>query len=89
VSHTGIRLRIVMPGAGPLLEGDSDWLHMMAIYASGPPDLTMEDAISGRQPEQPWHQVGVILGGPIEIWVQPVMLPDSYPDDEEPGSDEG
>jgi hypothetical protein len=83
LAHTGIRLRIVIAGAGPVLEGDSDWLHMMAVYAScSTGDLDPLDAALARPAfEAEWHQV---MGGPVEVWVQPVILPDAYPDDEQP-----
>jgi hypothetical protein len=81
--HTGIRLRIDTP-AGVILEGDSDWLH---LFANG---IVVPDfADSAPQAEALWHQVaGVASSGPdgqatvlATIWVQPVMLPDEYPDD--------
>lgn len=81
MSHTGIRLRLNVPGAGVILEGDSDWLHLNALMAEGPPEISMAQlAQDYAAPEPRWHQAGVVMGH-VEIWVQPVMLPDSYPDD--------
>lgn len=34
MSHAGIRLRIELPGLGPILDADSDWLHMKALSRS-------------------------------------------------------
>jgi hypothetical protein len=79
-THTGIRLRLVI-GGQPILDGDSDWLHMAAIFA-GEPDTAESPAVMASTPgERPWHQMAVIMGGPIEVWVQAVNLPDEYPDD--------
>lgn len=80
MSHTGIRLRVVLAGLGPVLEGDSDWLHMAAVFAGGLEVPDVGQVLAGQLPAYQWHQV---MGGPVEIWVQPVMLPDDYPDDEE------
>jgi hypothetical protein len=80
MSHTGIRIRILIPGVGPVLEGDSDFLHMtarLASYELGEADL---EAVAS---EMPWAKAGTIIGGPVEIWIQPCELPDEYPDDDE------
>jgi hypothetical protein len=88
MSHTGIRLRITAAGQ-TILEGDSDWLHMNAIMASA--GEIFADLMAGQDPapiEYGWVEVGQIIGGPIQIWVQPVNLPDEYPDDEDQADDE-
>ena len=82
MSHTGIRIRITIPGAGTVLEGDSDFLHMAARFAMADVgELALDAPLSTG--ELPWHQAGTIIGGPIEIWLQSCELPDEYPDDED------
>lgn len=79
--HTGIRLRVSCP-AGMLMEADSDWLHMLLQAGSPVPDF----ADSGP-PEPIWVPVLQLappadgLPAPLEIWIQAIMLPDDYPDD--------
>ena len=85
MSHTGIRIRINLPNGAALLEADSDWLHIkarMAMLDAG--EITFDQLLVGT-PIEAWHQ---IMGGPLEIWIQPVMLADTaeiepaeYPDD--------
>jgi hypothetical protein len=78
LAHTGIRLRVTGTGGLVLLEGDSDWLYMaaqMAMYDAG-------ELLPLAAGETKWHQIGHIVGGEIQLWIQPVMLPDSYPDDD-------
>jgi hypothetical protein len=74
--HTGIRVRIDSP-AGVLLEGDSDFLHMVA---------RMHNLDSGQQADlfsadQPWHEVLQTNFG-LRFWIQPVQLPDFFAEDE-------
>jgi hypothetical protein len=69
-THTGIRLRVDCP-AGVLLEGDSDWLHLVA---------RMHNLDSGQQADlfseqQPWHEVMHTDFG-LRVWIQPVHLAD-------------
>jgi hypothetical protein len=80
LAHTGIRLRVTGTGGLVLLEGDSDWLYMaaqMAMYDAG-------QLLPLLEGEAAWHPIGHIVGGEIQVWIQPVMLDDSYPDDEGP-----
>jgi hypothetical protein len=92
MAHTGIRLKLEVP-AGVILDGDSDWLHMMAVYSEGIPEPDMAAICDGKPPEPKWHKIGDFHAGSIEsppvltVWVQPVMLPDEYPDDEDSGDD--
>lgn len=86
--HTGIRLKIDTP-AGTILEGDSDWLHMMAVFTEGAP---VPDFLDTAPPEPVWHEIAQLFapgGAPaFSIWIQPVMLPDEYPDDEPEAADD-
>ena len=85
MSHTGIRLKISVPGAVPggiILEADSDWLHLNAIMAGAQHYPTMAELMSNETvPSYDWVQVGTVIGT-MEIWIQPVSLPDDYPDDQ-------
>lgn len=95
MSHTGIRLRVDLPGAGTILLGDSDFLHMMALMRGLDQKPDMLDVLLAKpgqsfEPGQGWVQTGDGSVGPwhqwmtgaIEIWIQPVMLPDAHLDDE-------
>lgn len=82
MSHTGIRLRITLNGQ-PVLDGDSDFLHMCAVLANGLPEMTVADVTAAADHKMhQWfgHQC---QGGFLEIGIQPVNLPDEYPDDED------
>lgn len=84
MSHTGIRVRVNLAGAGTILEADSDWLHMRALEALiGDGEVDVAELLSGSAGSK-WHQ---IMGGPVEIWIQPVELADEYADDEDPGGE--
>ena len=76
-SHTGIRLKITIPSGQSILEADSDWLHMNAIMngALHMPD-TMAELMTDQAPEYDWVEVWRLIGGPIQIWIQPAMLSD-------------
>lgn len=83
MSHTGIRLKITA-GSAVLLEGDSDWLHMNAIMSGAlhMPDTMAELMTDQDPPKYDWVEVAQLIGGPIQIWIQPCDLADEYPDDE-------
>lgn len=100
--HTGIRLRIDLPGAGTIMQADSDWLHMTALLRGcedqgiGIGDVLLAKPGEQLQPGQgwiatgdgsvgPWHQV---MGGGIEVWVQPVMLTSTHADDVDDQADD-
>lgn len=81
MSHTGIRLRVRIP-AGVILEGDSDWLHLTAKLANASKVPDTAEALLATSPlPEPWHQFLGTTDG-LEIWVQPCILADEYPDDE-------
>lgn len=77
MTHIGIRLRITCP-AGDLVDLDSDHLHLAARLAG----LDTE----GWRELFPGDGMGYLsVNGPrdLVITVQPVELPDDYPDDED------
>lgn len=83
MTHTGIRLKITVPG-GTILDADSDWLHMNALMHAG--GEIFAGLMAGQDPapiEHPWVEVAQLVGGPIQIWIQPVNLADEHPDDED------
>lgn len=88
MTHTGIRLKITVPG-GTILDADSDWLHMNALMhgAQHFPE-SMAELMSSEPPaEFDWVEVAQLVGGPIQIWIQPANLADEHPDDEGDGED--
>lgn len=85
-THTGVGLRIDINGQ-TVLEGDSDWLHMAAVFAMGAPVQASPAVMDAGPREYPWHEIAELLCPPgamsrVQIYVKPVHLPDSYPDDE-------
>lgn len=86
--HTGVRLKIEIPGAGPILLADSDWMHMAAqARMLDCREIDVDQLLAGA-PTEAWHQIAFLTGGPLVVSVQPVMLPDSYPDDEDQADDD-
>lgn len=69
-AHTGIRLRVDVPGAGTILLADSDWLHLNALMreldsaGKSISDVLLAEAGQSFQPGEGWVSTGDGSVGP-------------------------
>jgi len=73
--HTGAKIAIRLNGSD-VLAGDSDWLHMKAIEAALSDDEHELADIFGYDHPAVLFYAHSCPGGVLELWVQPVTIPD-------------
>jgi len=75
--HTGAKVTVRLNGSD-VLAGDSDWLHMKAIEAAIDQGIEADPMGYDHPPILFFgHQCP---GGQLELWVQPITIPDPPPD---------